>query len=131
MCRYINNQDKSFNYLPYQHRSLIPFEKQSYETNLDINCRYIDCDDFKSTYSPKSSRYLSFLHLNICSLSKNFDMLKCFLDSLDFDFGVIGISETRILNSSIPSNLNLLNYTPFSQKSRPLQGALAYIYLMI
>ena len=44
-------------------------------------------------------------------------MLKCFLDSLDFDFGVIGISKTRILNSSIPDNLNLLNYTPFFTKT--------------
>ena len=117
ICHDINNQDKSFNYLHCQYRSLIPFEKQSYETNLDINCRYIDCDDFKSTYSPKSSRYLSFLHLNICSLSKDFDMLKCFLDSLEFDFGVTGISETRILNSSIPDNFNLLNYTPFFRKT--------------
>ena len=81
---------------------------------------------------PKSSRYLFFLHLNICSFSKNFDMLKCFLDSLDFDFGVIGIFETRILNSSIPHNLNLLNYTPFFTKTEAAAGGTGlYIYLMI
>ena len=55
-------------------------------------------------------------------------MLKCFLDSLDFDFGVIGISETRILNSSIPYNLNLLNYTPFFTKTEaPAGGNVLYI----
>ena len=37
ICHDINNLDKSFNYLHYQYRSVIPFEKQSYETNLDIN----------------------------------------------------------------------------------------------
>ena len=31
---------------------------------------------------------------------------------------VIGISKTRILNSSIPDNLNLLNYTPFFTKTQ-------------
>ena len=37
ICNDINSPDKSLNYLHYQYRSLISFEKQSLETNMDVN----------------------------------------------------------------------------------------------
>ena len=128
ICNDINSQDKSLNYLHYQYRSLIPFQKQSLETNMDVKCRYTDCDDFKSIYSSNSYSGLSFLHLNICSLAKNFDMLTNFLDSLNFEFGVIGISETRILNSSIPHNLEIQTTLLLLLKLNLLLGALPFIF---
>ena len=125
ICHDITTGDASLNYLHFQFRPLIPFENQSFGNNLDVTCRYIDCDDFKSTFSAKYSRDLSFLHLNICSLSKNFDAFNYFLDSIDYNFGIIGISETRILGTSIPHNLNLPNYTSFFTKTEASAGGTA------
>ncbi|KAG1676192.1 Suppressor of lurcher protein 1 [Nymphon striatum] len=50
---------------------------------------------------------LSFFHLNISSLYKHLDNFSLLLDSLDFRFQIIGISETRITSNSIPHNRSI------------------------
>lgn len=44
-----------------------------------------------------SQTYLSFFHMNIASLSLHFDELKALLGNLGDDFGIIGITETKLL----------------------------------
>ena len=50
--------------------------------------------DLKVKWKPLNK--LSFFHLNTCSVSKNFEDLEYFLDSTNFNFDIIAISETRI-----------------------------------
>ena len=54
---------------------------------------------------------LSFYHLNINSLSKNFDDFNHLINDLNLDFGILSISESRILKSqSLNINIRLQNY---------------------
>ena len=57
------------------------------------------------------SKYLSFYHLNINSLSKNFDNFNHLINELKLEFDILGISESRILKSqSLNTNVSLQNY---------------------
>ena len=51
-------------------------------------------------------------HLNINSLNLHLDNLELFLESLNFHFNVIGLSETRILTSS-PSSPMIPGYQSY------------------
>ena len=54
---------------------------------------------------------LSFYHLNINSLSKNFDDFNHLINDLNLDFDILSISESRILKSqSLNINIRLQNY---------------------
>ena len=78
--------------------------------SMHVKCQYMDINEFKSSKF-NSVNTLSFFHLNVASLSHNFEGLHAILASLEFDFDVIGISETRIkISSSITSNLHIKNY---------------------
>lgn len=64
-----------------------------------LNCKYHDIESFKKLpISTKKS--ISFFHININSLKLHFDELEDFLNSLEFEFSAIGVSETRITTSS-------------------------------
>ena len=72
---------------------------------------------------------LSLFHLNTCSISKNFEDLEYLLDSTNFNFDVIAISEIRITKNKTPSNhIDLTNY---SYKHCPTEssagGTLLYV----
>ena len=56
------------------------------------NTRYFDDQHFKDKF--KSNTNLSMLHLNIRSIPKHFIDLTSYIDSLDFVFTIIAISET-------------------------------------
>jgi hypothetical protein len=76
----------------------------------EINCKYYTPIEFLSNFSTASA--FSAFHLNIVSLTKHFDELGELLVSLGHEFGVIGISETRILKES-PSatSFDIPNYS--------------------
>lgn len=58
-------------------------------------CDYHDEDTFKClTKNSSRDNEFSVLHLNIRSLQNKFDDLKSYLNSLEYEFSVIGISET-------------------------------------
>jgi len=67
-----------------------------------IDCKYLESADLKSLFS-KRKPYFSFFHLNISSLEKHHDELYSFLSDLPHSFDLIGISETRLSSSSLPS----------------------------
>ena len=75
------------------------------------------------------SKCLSFFHLNINLLSKNFDNFNHLINELKLQFDILGISESRILKSqSLNTNFSLQNYvieqTPTESTAG---GALLYI----
>ena len=69
---------------------------------VNSNCKYYNCEEFKTLASSTKSNF-SALHLNIASLSRHFDEFDALLALLDFDFSVIGISETRFLKHAPPT----------------------------
>ena len=75
------------------------------------------------------SKCLSFFHLNINSLSKNFDNFNHLINELKLEFDILGISETRILKSqSLNTNVSLQNYViEHTPTESTAGGALLYI----
>ena len=80
-----------------------------------------------SKLNNKSS--LSLFHLNTCSLSKNFEDFEYLLDSTNFKFDVIAISETRITKNK--AQINHIDLTNYSYEHCPTEssagGTLLYI----
>ena len=74
----------------------------------NIECKYFDCSSFKSLFATK--KYFSFLHVNISSLPKHIDNLLSLLDDLEHNFKVIGLSETRLVESKMYPDLNIDGY---------------------
>ena len=73
-------------------------------------CKYYDLDKF-SKAKFKSEQNLSILHLNIASLQYHIDDLKILIQSLDFKFDILAISESKLKRFTIPNiNINIPNY---------------------
>ena len=72
-----------------------------------INFNYYNETTFKNRY--KSNSNFSLLHLNIRSVVSHFTEFLCYLDTLNFVFKVIALSETAINATSI--NYNIPNYS--------------------
>ena len=69
-----------------------------YYTNFhhsgNLNCDYYFEDKFRCKLDKIQDSQLSLFHLNIKSISKHYDELGLYLNSLDFKFSFIGLSET-------------------------------------
>ena len=93
-----------------------------------IDCRYYDYNSFIS--SNFSDTAMSFFHLNISSLPKHFDNLLNLFDSLQYQFKVIGISETRISDSNIGShNVEISGYSSiFTNTVSQAGGTALYLH---
>ena len=72
-----------------------------------INSNYYNETTFKNRY--KSNSNFSLLHLNIRSVVSHFTEFLCYLDTLNFAFKLIALSETAINATSI--NYNIPNYS--------------------
>ena len=81
-----------------------------------IRCKYFSPYSFstfkKSQTESENQSPFSILHTNVRSLRRNIDNLQVhLLDELDYQFSVIGITETKITNSSgLDFNARLSNY---------------------
>ena len=85
-------------------------EKEN-ELNLP-NCKYRDPDYFKNLTKDFKGKVLSFFHMNVCSLTKNFDDFNILLSELNVSFDILAITESRIKKDSLsPINLQLNNYS--------------------
>ena len=93
------------------------------------NCKYRDISYFSNLDVELKSKCLSFFHLNINSLSKNFDYFKHLINKLKLEFNILGISESRILKSqSLSTNVSLQNYViEQTPTESTVGGALLYI----
>ena len=104
-------------------------EKENIDNENLTNCKYRDISYFSNFDVELKSKCLSFFHLNINSLSKNFDNFNHLINKLKLEFDILGISESRILKSqSLNTNVSLQNYvieqTPTESTAG---GALLYI----
>ena len=90
----------------------------------NVCCQNLTCQDFKTSFS--QFKGLSFFHLNIGSLAKHSDNLNATLSSLNLDFKIIGISETRITKVSVNThNFNLPTYSFISNETESSAGGTA------
>ena len=104
-------------------------EKENIDNGNLANLNYRDISYFSNLDVELKSKCLSYFHLNINSLSKNFDNFNHLINELKLEFDILGISELRILKSqSLNTNVSLQNYvieqTPTESTAA---GALLYI----
>lgn len=101
--------------------------------------QFFDANKFKiEETNPKRSwnddKFFSILHLNLRSLEKNFHNLVLFIATLNFNFKVICISETRCSSEHDNSDLSKLpNYSSIHQTRSPGKtgGSLAIFVLHV
>ena len=98
------------------------------EFNLP-NCKYRDTEYFKSLAKDFKRKALSFFHINVCSLTKDFNDFNILLSDLNVSFDILAITETRIKkDSSHTVNLQLSNYsTEHTPAESSAEGTLLYI----
>ena len=87
-----------------------------------LNCKYFDINSFK--LHKVDNKHFSLIHLNIGSLRKHKDELESALSLLNFNFDVIGISETKIKKGINPDyDLNIEGYKkPYSTPTESGKG---------
>ena len=103
-------------------------ETKDYDENLP-NCQHRDLGHFQNFSEKFKTKSLSLLHLNIWSLSKNFDDFCILLQEINMNFDIIALTESRIKKNSVsPINIKLENcsieHTPTEIAAG---GALLYI----
>ena len=101
------NLNKPTNALFNLMNQLNNFNDDEKENELNLpNCKYRDTDYFKNITKDFRRKVLSFFHMNVCSLNKNFDDFNILLSDLNVSFDILAITETKIKrNSSSPINL--------------------------
>ena len=90
---------------------------------------YYDVSEFNKAFNANAFNGLNLLHLNISSITYNFDQLHALLVTLRIGFGIIGITETRIKSSKNPTNNIDLDVYAIENISNDASyaGALSYI----
>ena len=104
-------------------------EKENIDNENLPNCKYRDISYFSNLDVELKSKCLSFFHLNINSLSKNFDNFNHLINELKLEFDILGISESRTLKSqSLNTKVSLQNYVIEQTSTESAAGgALLYI----
>ena len=88
-----------------------------------LNCKYYTETEFASELA--THKGLSFMHLNIASLSKHFDSLNHLLDTLK-GMNIVGVSETRINKDNIKSsNFKIKGYNLLCHATEAAAGGTA------
>ena len=92
-----------------------------------INCKYFNIDDFCSSNFDNNGSFSAF-HMNVSSLTAHFDKLSSLLSLLNFEFSILGLTETRIKNNnaSIPIGIEDYSYEHTPTESS-CGGAILYI----
>ena len=105
-------------------------EKENIDNENLPNCKYRDISYFSNLDVELKSKCLSFFHLNINSLSKNFDNFNHLINELKLEFDILGISESRILKSQyLNTNFSLQNYV--IEQTPTESTAVAHLMIMI
>jgi len=91
-------------------------------------CDYYDEDTFKCMTKDCKDDEFSILHFNIRSILDKFDDLKAYLNSLEYEFSVIGLSQTW-LNQSNRNDFPLpcYNYIGKVRKNKHGHGVGLYV----
>ena len=97
--------------------------------NLNIDSSYYTSETFVSKFKDCADRScFSCIHFNSRSLPKNFDAISTFLNLLDYEFDVIGISETWLQDDNAHDH-NLSNYSFFGKNRTGRTGGGVGIYI--
>ena len=84
-----------------------------------MNSRYFNIDQIQSLKFAQEEKFLSFFHINSCSLNKDFDDPVYLLKLTNKIFVIIAVSEARISKKiSLTSNIKLNNYCFESTESK-------------
>ena len=76
------------------------------------NCQYRDLEYFQNFSEKFKSKSLSLLHLNICSVSKNFIDFCILRKEINMSFDITELNESRIKKNSVsPINIELIEHT--------------------
>ena len=84
------------------------FDTDEFISDSTIESKYYSPAEFISAKIPKKS--FSILHLNIASLQGHIDELKSLLTLLNHPIDVIGITETRLYETSSLTNIDIPGY---------------------
>ena len=127
---FVPSQNKNTNNLKFFFNQINSLDNTLTNTNdddLEVNCKYYDTNEFKTSFS--KSKSFSTFHLNISSLSKHFDELSTLLSLLEIQFSIIGITETKFTTNTTPSiNFSLPKYSiEHTPAESSAGGALLYI----
>ena len=102
---------------------------QTQISSLDTSC-YIP-NEVKEKLENFQQKSFSVLHLNIRSMSKNFESFREFLDSLCFTFSAICLSETWCQpHETSNSNLQIPGYVSVHQTRKNRRGGGPCIFLL-
>ena len=78
------------------------------ESDLENSSQYFEVDDFKKAFNSNNHKGTNFFHMNISSLSYNFDHLHTLLSEIDISFDVIRITATRLKKETLRTT-NIVN----------------------
>ena len=101
-----------------------------FRTNFrNFDTPYLLPEELENFLGNKNKTSVSILHLNIRSISKNFDNFKLFLSSLNCKFSIICFSETWLNDQNVDnSNYELPNYSSIHQVRPHSRGLCLNIY---
>ena len=103
----------------------ISIQTQEFLTN-SISSKYYSPNDFIT--SKISKNCFSIFHLNIASLEGHHDDLVSLLSVLDFNFDIIGITESKIRNDKPIKNINIDGYKyEFTPTETSFGGTTIYV----
>ena len=93
------------------------------------SCKYYDIASLNSLKLDTEMSYFNLLHLNISSLSYNFEHLYDMLNQIDMKFQIIGITECKIRHlDNCKNNIELPDYTiEYTPSKSEKGGALLYL----
>ena len=96
----------------------------------EVNFKYYLTTEFQNAQSISrvtTGSSFSVLHCNVRSLSANHDSLMSLLSDLDFEFDVIGISETKIMQGKdLITNISIPDYSFISQPTLYNAGGVGF-----
>ena len=119
-------QQNIFNHLNSSMNNNDAFTDQDSDEDLiahSINCRYYGVSEFTNA-NFCSSRTFSILHYNIHSIERHIEEFRIHLQLFNFDFDIICISESKIVDGSEPKcDISIPNYqAPISTPTEGTKG---------
>ena len=113
----------------YQRNTEVRSTFEDYRSTENFRCKYYTENEFVSELARHKG--LSFMHVNISSLVRNFEGLSHIVNNFK-DLKVIGISESRIKKENLYSSyLEIPGYFMLFHPIGPLQEVLYFIYQIL
>ena len=100
-----------------------------YISDFEFNCNYYTEQEFNNVLNKINiSKCISIIHINACSLIKNYDNIENYLNILSHKFSIIIISESWLKECHI-GNYNIQKYTSVNTIRKNKSGGGVSIYI--